>query len=103
MRDALLIPEVLSGIIDSMAEDTVRHPNKSLSPRDTRKAGRRALAVLARTCRALSEPVLDALWHRLYSLEPFMLGLPTKASYEDVSRRRLKHCTYHAALPASEN
>ena len=53
MRNTLLISEVLRYIIDYLAEDTVRNPTASRT-KDTRKAFRRALAVLSRTCRALS-------------------------------------------------
>lgn len=84
MHNALLISEVLSCIFDYLTEDTVRHP-KTFYARDTRKAGRRALAVLARTCRAFSEPALDALWCRLHGLTPFMLCFPTRASYNDTT------------------
>jgi hypothetical protein len=82
MHNALLIvdSEVLHYIIEYLAEDTVRKPTASRA-KDTRKAGRRALAALSRTCRAFSEPALDALWRRLHSLEPFLLCLPTRASY----------------------
>ena len=85
MRDALLISEVLSRIVDYLAEDTVRNPTDKFPAKDVRKTGRQALAVLSRTCRALSEPALDALWRRLHSLEPFLLCLPTKASYDDAT------------------
>jgi hypothetical protein len=84
MHNALLISEVLSCIVDYLAEDTVRNTTDFLA-KDTRKTGRRALAVLSRTCRTLSEPALDALWRRLHSLEPFLLCLPTKASYDDAT------------------
>ncbi|KAF8449075.1 hypothetical protein L210DRAFT_3756871 [Boletus edulis BED1] len=65
MHNALLISEVLGYIIDHLAEGP---------------------------CGAFSEPALDAVWRRLYSLKPFIRCLPTKASYEDT--------TADAALPA---
>jgi hypothetical protein len=82
MHNALLIAEVSRYIIDYLAEDAVRSPTASHAE-NTQKAGpsQRALAALSRTCRALSEPALDALWRRLHSLEPFLLCLPTRASY----------------------
>ena len=85
MHNALLISEVLGCIVDYLAEDTVRNPPDKFPAKDARKTGRRALAVLSRTCRALSEPALDALWRRLHSLEPLLLCLPTKASYDDAT------------------
>ena len=84
MHNALLISEVLGCIVDCLAEDTVRNPT-DFRAKATRKAGRRALAVLSRTCRAFSEPALDALWRRLQSLEPFLLCLSTKASFGDAT------------------
>ncbi|KAF8141299.1 hypothetical protein EV363DRAFT_1307710, partial [Boletus edulis] len=83
MHNALLIHEVLGRVVDYLAEDTARHPT-AFPPKDTRKSGRRALGILARTCRAFSEPALDSLWRRLHSLKPFMLCL-AKASYNDTS------------------
>ncbi|KAH0836617.1 hypothetical protein J3R83DRAFT_8334 [Lanmaoa asiatica] len=80
MHNALLISEVFSCIVGYLVENTVQHP-KSVNARDTRRAGRRALARLARTCRAFSEPALDAVWRRLHSLEPFLL---CSVSYPDV-------------------
>ncbi|KAG9318036.1 hypothetical protein JVU11DRAFT_99 [Chiua virens] len=84
MHDALLITEVRSSILDFLVVDTAPHPRKphpkhDLMPKDTRRAGRRALSALARTCRALSEPALDALWRRLHSLEPLLRCVRAKA------------------------
>jgi hypothetical protein len=84
MHNALLISEVLGCIVECLAEDTVRNPT-DFRAKDTRKASRRALAVLSRTCRALSEPALDALWRRLHSLEPFLLCFSTKASIDNAA------------------
>lgn len=80
MHRAMTISEVFGVVVDCLTEDTVLH--SSFVTEDTDKAGRRALAVLARTCRAFSEPALDALWFRLHSLRPFVLCLPTKAWYD---------------------
>ena len=80
-RNPILISEVLRSIVDCLAEDTV-WCIENLVDEDTDKAARRALAVLARTCRAFSKPALDALWRKLQSLEPFILCLPTRAWYD---------------------
>ncbi|KAG6381569.1 hypothetical protein JVT61DRAFT_162 [Boletus reticuloceps] len=78
MHNALLISEVLGCIVDHLVEDTARHSVGR--PGDTDETGRQALAVLARTCRAFSEPALDGVWRRLHSLKPFLLCFrPTKA------------------------
>ncbi|KAG9312666.1 hypothetical protein JVU11DRAFT_7082 [Chiua virens] len=86
MHDALFIPEIRSAILDTLVadSDTVPHPTLG-NPwcphpirKDSWRAGQRALAMLARTCRALSEPALDALWHRLHSLEPFLRCMGAK-------------------------
>ena len=71
MHNALLIAEVLGCIVDCLAEDGTVWDPTPFPAKDTRKA-RRALAVLARTCRAFSKPALDALWCRLHSLEPYV-------------------------------
>ncbi|KAG6381572.1 hypothetical protein JVT61DRAFT_166 [Boletus reticuloceps] len=92
MHNALLISEVLGYIVDHLAEGTTLLSPGLYPPQDYDKAGRQALAVLARTCRAFSEPALDAVWRRLYSLKPFIRCLPTKSSYEDT--------TADTALPA---
>ena len=84
MHNALLIAEVLGCIVDCLAEDGTVWDPTPFPAKDTRKA-RRALAVLARTCRAFSKPALDALWCRLHSLEPFVPCLPIKASYDDTT------------------
>ena len=73
MHVALLIPELLGSILGYL-EDTPQFPGEH-----TYGPGRKALAALASTCRALSEPALDALWRRLYTLKPLMLCVPTKA------------------------
>ncbi|KAF8551114.1 hypothetical protein OG21DRAFT_1418505, partial [Imleria badia] len=43
-----------------------------------RASGKRTLGSLARTCRTLSEPALDALWMRLDSLDPLIKVLPRR-------------------------
>ena len=83
MHNALLIAEVFRYIVDYLAKDTVQNP-AAFPTEDTRKTGGRALAALSRTCRAFSEPALDALWRRLHSLEPFLQCLQTRTSYDGV-------------------
>ncbi|KAJ8580642.1 hypothetical protein M405DRAFT_847505 [Rhizopogon salebrosus TDB-379] len=56
MHHALLIPDVRAYIFDSIKKD--------------KQASRRTFAMLARTCRDLSEASLDALWGELHSLRP---------------------------------
>lgn len=56
MHHALLIPDVRAYIFASIKED--------------RQLGRYTFAMLARTCSALSEASLDALWSELDSLRP---------------------------------
>ena len=75
MHDALLIYEVLDCIVHHLAQDLL----DDVCDEET-AASQRALAALARTCRAFSVPALDALWCRLDSLEPFMLCL---SAYDD--------------------
>ena len=43
-----------------------------------RTSGKRTLASLARTCRTLSAPALDALWMRLENLDPLIKVLPRR-------------------------
>lgn len=88
MHDALLISEILDRVLDNLEEDIARKPTTSPSrtttTKDTRTTGLRALAVLARTCHVLSEPALDALWRKLYSLRPLVLCLPTTTAFDDI-------------------
>jgi hypothetical protein len=56
MHHALLIPDVRTYILASVKED--------------KQTSRRTLAMLARTCKVLSEASLDALWSELHSLRP---------------------------------
>jgi F-box-like len=38
-----------------------------------------SLAALARTCKSFTNPALDLLWYRLWSLEPLLKTLPSTA------------------------
>lgn len=81
MHDAFLISAVLSHIVDCLADDGDTVPvQEALPDEDTEKAGRQALAALARTCRTFSELALNPLWRRLDTLQPLMLCVPNKAS-----------------------
>ena len=77
MYDALLIYEILDCIIVHLAQDLLKAVDAKKAA-----ASQRALAALARTCRAFSGPALGTPWSRLDSLEP-LLCLRTKASYDN--------------------
>ena len=79
MHIALLIPELLGSILGYL-EDIPQLQPFYLPREHTYGSGRKALAALASTCRALSEPALNVLWRRLYTLKPLMLCVATKAS-----------------------
>ncbi|KAI9569799.1 hypothetical protein HD554DRAFT_450487 [Boletus coccyginus] len=64
------IPELFTNIIELVATSSSEHYDSQL-PQDDAET-RRSLAVLARTCRAFSEPSLDFLWQRLDSLRPLI-------------------------------
>lgn len=64
------IPELFTNIIELVATSSSEDYDSQL-PRDDAET-RRSLAVLARTCRAFSEPSLDFLWQQLYSLRPLI-------------------------------
>ena len=59
-RNPLMLPELLRDILDMFSAP-------ALVPTE-----RQALAALARTCRACSEPSLDRLWWTMYSLRPLI-------------------------------
>lgn len=59
MHHALLIPDVQAYILASVKEDKL--------------TSQFTIAMLARTCRILSEASLDALWSELHSLHPLAL------------------------------
>ena len=87
MHNALLIYEILGCIIDHLAQNLSEGVH----------ARQRALGALARTCRAFSEPALDALWCRLRGLKPFMHCLLANAPYDDGRTVwQFLHRVYHA-------
>ncbi|KIK39122.1 hypothetical protein CY34DRAFT_108384 [Suillus luteus UH-Slu-Lm8-n1] len=68
MHHALLIPEILSYIISHITVDE----RCGIWPADYVKSSAPTLVALALTCRAFSEPALDALWKDPEGVEPFM-------------------------------
>ena len=67
-KNPLLVPELLRIVLESLAG-----PNEvGLSFATPDREIQRALAVLARTCKAFTGPALDFLWRRLTSLEPLV-------------------------------
>ncbi|KAG9318306.1 hypothetical protein JVU11DRAFT_390 [Chiua virens] len=80
MHNALLIPEIRSYILDYLVANTGDLLGDIKIFIRTQGAGRRALGVLARTCRSLSEPALDELWYKLDSLEPLLQCSRAKGS-----------------------
>ncbi|KIJ62013.1 hypothetical protein HYDPIDRAFT_30833 [Hydnomerulius pinastri MD-312] len=69
MHNALLVAEVFTYILECLAQDTLHAPSLDVYTNGT---GWGALAALARTCHALSDPAIDLLWRRLHSLEPLV-------------------------------
>ena len=65
---ALGLPELLHSILEFVATGS----SESRHSRIPDAEARRSLSVLARTCRAFSEPSLDFLWGRLVSLKPLI-------------------------------
>ena len=72
---ALLVSEIFSLILHFIRQ--FDESPESDHKRD-RTSGKRTLAALARTCRTLSDPTLDALWMRLDSLDPLIKVLPRR-------------------------
>ncbi len=63
--------------ITSLPLDTVLRICRAISLREgPGSAVSRDLAALALTCRSLSEPALDTLWHSIRSLAPLLRTLP---------------------------
>lgn len=71
----LLISEILSLILEFVCQFD-QSPESEL--KWDRTSGKRTLASLARTCRTLSVPALDALWMRLDNLDPLIKVLPRR-------------------------
>ncbi|KAF8121204.1 hypothetical protein EV363DRAFT_1458241 [Boletus edulis] len=72
---ALLVSEILWLILDYICrfDESPESDHKW-----DRTMGKRTLASLARTCRTLSKPALDALWMRLDNLDPLIKVLPRR-------------------------
>ena len=63
-RNPLLVPDLFLCVLECLVTShLIERPSKD---------ERRILAVLARTCRAFSEPSLNRLWRRLNSLLPLI-------------------------------
>ncbi|KAF8125946.1 hypothetical protein EV363DRAFT_1175099 [Boletus edulis] len=82
-RNPLLIEELFYAVLHCLVDATPEpSPNgvdvpyrvgtKNIPIRAPDPDTRRALAALARTCRAFTCPALDLLWRRLHSLEPLL-------------------------------
>lgn len=71
----LLISEILSLILEFVRRFDESSENET---KWDRTSGKRTLASLARTCRALSSPTLDVLWMRLDNLDPLIKVLPRR-------------------------
>ncbi|EIW86116.1 hypothetical protein CONPUDRAFT_148225 [Coniophora puteana RWD-64-598 SS2] len=75
MHHALQIEEIVENILWFAGP---RESSTSFRPPSWDDKGHpfKSLAVLARTCAALSELALDALWAHIDSIEPLLLSLP---------------------------
>lgn len=62
-RNPLLVPDLFHCVLECLVTPLPQRPSKE---------ERRILSVLARTCRAFSEPSLNRLWRRLNSLLPLV-------------------------------
>ena len=62
-KNPLLVPDLFHCVLECLITSLPQRPSKE---------ERRTLAVLARTCRAFSEPSLNCLWRRLNSLLPLV-------------------------------
>jgi hypothetical protein len=65
---ALELPELIHSILEFVATGSSDARHSRMPDAEAR----RSLSVLARTCRAFSEPSLDFLWGRLVSLKPLI-------------------------------
>lgn len=83
-RNPLLISELFQCIIDFFLDTPKEDPglySQSAADQSVRES-QRALAALAQTCRALSEPSLDRLWRRLHSLAPLIRSVTPAADLD---------------------
>ncbi|KAF8547767.1 hypothetical protein OG21DRAFT_1517060 [Imleria badia] len=75
-RNPLHITDIFHVVLDCLAEPFPNYDSFTLSGlgqiRMPQKQGQRAIAALAQTCRMLSEPSLNCLWHKLNSLRPLL-------------------------------
>ncbi|KAI9566259.1 hypothetical protein HD554DRAFT_1211377 [Boletus coccyginus] len=75
MHRCPLIPDILCTILE-FTQQCSKSSREDGS--EDQKLGKRTLASLAQTCRAISSPALDRLWMRLDSLVPLILLLPRR-------------------------
>ncbi|KAI9566261.1 hypothetical protein HD554DRAFT_2174720 [Boletus coccyginus] len=75
MHRCLLISEILCTILKFTQQCNESFTEDGL---EDQKLGKRTLASLAQTCRAISSPALDRLWVRLDSLDPLIKLLPRR-------------------------
>ncbi|KAH0835828.1 hypothetical protein J3R83DRAFT_9696 [Lanmaoa asiatica] len=69
LYNPLMVPELFYNILECF--------RPAIDP-----SGKRALVALAQTCRAFSEPSLDCLWRKLYSLQPLIRCYATVDEHE---------------------
>ena len=71
MHPCLLVEELAAHIAEACVLDV-----RSLSDGNSIKWDRRTAYALARTCHALLEPALDAIWHYQYGLDHLLACVP---------------------------
>ena len=73
-RSPLDIPELFDLVLACLEEpDSYDDDNRLVMVQPPLRTGQCALAALAQTCRAFSEPSLNSLWRKLRSLTPLLL------------------------------
>ena len=75
-RNPLLFPDLFLCVLECLVTSHLAEPPS--------KDERQVLVVLARTCRAFSEPSLNRLWRRLNSLLPLIRSFAAVVDYERV-------------------
>ncbi|KAI0359304.1 hypothetical protein OH77DRAFT_1017181 [Trametes cingulata] len=93
MHHCLLLPDILSRILDFLL---VSPPDDFYATCQQLEDKNPSIASLARTCRGLLEPSLDALWRVQRTLAPLVKTLPSDA-YEETIDRPVPASTYTAA------
>lgn len=70
MHRCLSVTEIVSIICAELSAEDTANGHRCLG----------SLAALARTCRAMQEPALDALWAELSTLWPLLMNMDTSES-----------------------